>query len=320
MSVSGRDVSLWMGDISAYMDETFIQAAFSAMGEQISAVRIIKNKTTATNVGYCFVNFKDEQTALRAMHRLNGKLVPNSQPPSRFMLNHSSASSSGQQLEFSLFVGDLDLHVDDQTLYQAFSEKFNSVRSARVIYDKSTKLSRGYAFVRFGDEQQRQQALNSMNGYTGLGSKPMRVSVAVPKKAQPAMANPAAMNVPGQMTEYGGYYDPQWYNYGATWPGYGCYDPMGYMGYGYNMNAVYSAGGCAVGPNVSQSDGNTTETVEELDDNHIVEHETVFDVERSNRDYVLRSEELWDALDASRWLQPDSLNTQLSFNIKPVSG
>lgn len=41
---------------------------------------------------------------------------------------------------------------------------------------------RGYGFVRFGDENEHTRALNEMQGATGCGGRPIRVSLATPKK------------------------------------------------------------------------------------------------------------------------------------------
>ncbi len=44
-----------------------------------------------------------------------------------------------------------------------------------VVLDASG-FSKGYGFIRFGDEQEQQTALISMMGISGLGSKPLKVS------------------------------------------------------------------------------------------------------------------------------------------------
>lgn len=49
-----------------------------------------------------------------------------------------------------------------------------------VILD-SSGYTKGYGFVRFGSGDEQRNALYSMNGYTGLGSKPLKICTAVPK-------------------------------------------------------------------------------------------------------------------------------------------
>ena len=45
-----------------------------------------------------------------------------------------------------------------------------------VVLDNAG-FSKGYGFIRFGDEKEQQTALASMMGASGLGMKPIRVSV-----------------------------------------------------------------------------------------------------------------------------------------------
>jgi RNA recognition motif-containing protein len=52
----------------------------------------------------------------------------------------------------------------------------------QVITDPGTGRSKGYGFVRFGSEQERDRALMEMNGQY-LSSRPIRVSLATAKKA-----------------------------------------------------------------------------------------------------------------------------------------
>ena len=42
--------------------------------------QFIKNKFTGEMATYGFINFDSDAAALMAMHKLNGKIIPNSQP------------------------------------------------------------------------------------------------------------------------------------------------------------------------------------------------------------------------------------------------
>lgn len=53
-----------------------------------------------------------------------------------------------------------------------------------VILD-SSGYTKGYGFVRFGNEDEQRNALYAMNGYTGLGTKPLKICTAVPKPKGP---------------------------------------------------------------------------------------------------------------------------------------
>ncbi|KAF6773407.1 hypothetical protein AHF37_07600 [Paragonimus kellicotti] len=81
--------------------------------------------------------------------------------------------------ECSLFVGELTEDVDDLALFNAF-KKYPTCRSAKVVMTNGK--SRGYGFVRFLTEADMDKALIEMQNYCGLGYKPIRVSLAIPKR------------------------------------------------------------------------------------------------------------------------------------------
>ena len=79
-----REGALWIGGLENYMDEDFILKAMQSMGEtNILSIKVIKNKFTGGAAGYGFINFISDQVALTCMHKLNGKMIPGTQPPVR---------------------------------------------------------------------------------------------------------------------------------------------------------------------------------------------------------------------------------------------
>lgn len=197
-------------------------------GEQPQTVRLMRNKYTGEPAGYCFVNFLSDEQAVDAMHKLNGKPIPGTNPVVRFRLNSASNSNKllGSEREFSVWVGDLSPEVDDYNLYRVFSNKYSSIKTAKVILDTSG-FSKGYGFVRFGLEDEQKAALYEMNGYIGLGSKPLKICNAVPKPKSSSMttiateASPSASGI-APLTDFSQYFDPSyWQNpaiYGPTTP------------------------------------------------------------------------------------------------------
>lgn len=220
------------------MTENFVIAAFRKMGEEPQTVRLMRNKYTGEPAGYCFVNFQSDDQAIDAMHKLNGKPIPGTNPIVRFRLNSASNSNKlpGNEREFSVWVGDLSSDVDDYSLYRAFSAKYTSIKTAKVILDTSG-FSKGYGFVRFGLEEEQQAALYEMNGWIGLGSKSLKICNAVPKPKTATTAGTTSTSTTSssmQSSGYGGsststtdysqYYDPsaywQGYSSGTSWSGY----------------------------------------------------------------------------------------------------
>ncbi|KXZ53534.1 hypothetical protein GPECTOR_7g984 [Gonium pectorale] len=99
--------------------------------------------------------------------------------------------------DFSLFVGDLPPEVHDHFLESFFRQYFPSVRSAKVMTDPYTGRSKGFGFVRFGVEAERDRAVVDMNGVF-ISSRPVRVSLATARRAD------GGPSVPGSRMPGGG--------------------------------------------------------------------------------------------------------------------
>jgi RNA recognition motif-containing protein len=114
----------------------------------------------------------------------NGAVMPNTEQP--FRLNWATFSTGDKRSDvasdLSIFVGDLAADVTDGMLQETFASRYPSVKGAKVVIDSNTGRSKGYGFVRFGDENERARAITEMNGMY-CSSRPMRIGVATPKKS-----------------------------------------------------------------------------------------------------------------------------------------
>ncbi|CAG7875656.1 unnamed protein product [Brassica rapa] len=180
----GDDVkTLWIGDLLHWMDETYLHTCFSHTN-QVSSVKVIRNKQTCQSEGYGFVEFLSRSAAEEVLQSYSGVTMPNAEQPFRlnwasFSTGEKRASENGPDL--SIFVGDLAPDVTDSVLLETFAA-YQSVKGAKVVIDSNTGRSKGYGFVRFGDENERSKALTEMNG-AFCSSRQMRVGVATPKRA-----------------------------------------------------------------------------------------------------------------------------------------
>lgn len=120
--------------------------------------------------------------------------------------------------EHSIFVGDLGPEVNEFVLVSLFQNRFPSCKSAKIMTDPISGMSRGYGFVRFSDESDQQRALSEMQGVY-CGNRPMRISTATPKN-KPGGAGPGAMGMPGGQGPVGMYSmgNPPVGYYGAPQP------------------------------------------------------------------------------------------------------
>ena len=78
-----------------------------------------------------------------------------------------------------LYVGNLSYSVTDQILADTFS-RCGSVESAKVIMDRDSGRSKGFAFVEMSSSNEAAQSINQLNG-KDLEGRAMNVSEARPQ-------------------------------------------------------------------------------------------------------------------------------------------
>ncbi|XP_061792726.1 tRNA selenocysteine 1-associated protein 1-like [Nerophis lumbriciformis] len=320
-----RQTSLWMGDLEQYMDENFVRQAFLAMGESPSGVRIIAHKITGGSAGYCFVELADEASVDSCIQKLNGKGIPGSNPPRNFKLNfasHNKRSDAG--LEFSVFVGDLPSDANDYQLHQIF-KKYSSCKGAKVVTDQYG-YSRGYGFVNFGEESEQKKAIEECQGTT-LGGKALTLSIALAKSQKTLDTRNLTQNYQSNyiQTPYSG----MGQGYYSQWGGYGQYS--GYNNGGYNGGYNYNYGPYGYPPHshmmppppplgmpptsadmtggVEVSHEDTGDGNGEGEDAEVAVEEC--DVEQWNKDFMQRSEELYNAMMDCHWEPLDSFDSAI---------
>merc|ERR1719181_6234 len=171
-----------MGDLAFWMDENFLQHLFGG-GWGLRGAKIIRNRSTGLSEGYGFLEFHAHADARRVLQAYNGHQIPGTDQVFRLNWAAHGVGEGSDSREWSVFVGDLAPDVTDYTLQEFFRNQFASVRSAKVVTDAATGRPKGYGFVRFRSEQERDQSLQEMNGRT-LSTRTIRVSLATPKRTQ----------------------------------------------------------------------------------------------------------------------------------------
>ncbi|EIN11061.1 RNA-binding domain-containing protein [Punctularia strigosozonata HHB-11173 SS5] len=220
--------TLWWGNLEPWMDEEYAKQVCGLMGWNPVDIKVPSpaeagQSAQANNPGYCFLSFSNPAQAAAVLAQVNGNggnaaIMPNSTRP--FTLNWASSipqsalntsmhppnSVPGQpfQKEYSIFVGDLAPEASNSDLVAVFRNPvlglrndrepkfirpFLSCKSAKIMLDPATGVSKGYGFVRFTDEADQQRALVEMHGLYCL-SRPMRISPATAKFKPPTSLNP----------------------------------------------------------------------------------------------------------------------------------
>ena len=137
-------------------------------------------------MGYGFLEFPSQEIANQALNTLRGMPMPDTGNKKVFKLNWATYSSksnqnTNNQNEFSIYVCELDSTVNEDVLNNYFSQFYNSVIGTKIIVDPSTKISKGYGFVKFSDYNESQRAISEMNGKL-INGKPMKTNQASFKK------------------------------------------------------------------------------------------------------------------------------------------
>lgn len=80
----------------------------------------------------------------------------------------------------NIFVGSLPFKIQESELKQYF-EEYGEVSSVKIITDKFTGRSKGFAFVEMPDDAAAQKAIDALNG-SDIGGRPAVVNQAEEKK------------------------------------------------------------------------------------------------------------------------------------------
>ncbi|KFW11298.1 tRNA selenocysteine 1-associated protein 1-like, partial [Eurypyga helias] len=187
--------------------------------------------------------------------------------------------------DYSIFVGELTPEVDDFQLYDYFLKRYPSCIDCKIATDL-LGYSRGYAFVRFGEQGDQMRALQDCQNAPGLGGKRIRLSIGISKRLKAEFQRYQSYN-------YNDYYQ-DYQNYYSQWG----YDP--YTEYNYSSYAPY--------------DSMQTETaaMTEISDDLITEDPQLYlDVDEMNRQFMETSEELYDSLMNCHWQPLDTVTSDI---------
>ena len=154
-------------------------------------MKLIRDKSSGNLMGYGFLEFENKDQAKEALDTLNGKILPKTENKT-FKLNwavyNQNKSNNQNPNEFSIYVCELDPSVNEEILTNFFKEKYKSVINSKIIIDPSTKISKGYGFVKFSNKEESEKAIAEMNGQT-LNGKNMKTGMASYKKNEKKQIN-----------------------------------------------------------------------------------------------------------------------------------
>lgn len=83
-------------------------------------------------------------------------------------------------METKLYVGNLSYETTEEDLRTLFAQA-GAVESVDLIKDRSSGMSKGFAFVVMGNQSELQNAIQMFNGYN-LGQRELKVNIARPRE------------------------------------------------------------------------------------------------------------------------------------------
>eukprot|EP00013_Stygamoeba_regulata_P030142 CAMPEP_0177665992 /NCGR_PEP_ID=MMETSP0447-20121125/21347_1 /TAXON_ID=0 /ORGANISM="Stygamoeba regulata, Strain BSH-02190019" /LENGTH=489 /DNA_ID=CAMNT_0019172117 /DNA_START=61 /DNA_END=1530 /DNA_ORIENTATION=- len=194
---------IYVGNLGRAITDQLLYSIFACMGPIVEC-KVIKDRQ-GQSAGYGFIGYADRATAQKAIDAFHGRWIYDSElrvdwakgssggaaGSSYGGSSYGSSSSAPASLsKYTLFVGDLDPAIQDDTLLQAFSQ-FGTCTEARVMTDQAGR-SRRFGFIGYDQKEHAQLALDTMNGQF-LGSKAIRLNWA--SQRNQATPSPAATDI-----------------------------------------------------------------------------------------------------------------------------
>ncbi|PPS00396.1 hypothetical protein GOBAR_AA20281 [Gossypium barbadense] len=166
---SNRDPSLrksgagniFIKNLDKGIDQKALHDTFSAFGNILSCK--LATDSSGQSKGYGFVQFDNEESAQKAIEKLNGMLLNDKQVYVGPFVRKQERDTSTSKTKFNnVYVKNLSESTTDEDLNQTFGE-FGQITSAVVMRDADGK-SKGFGFINFENADDAARAVESLNG------------------------------------------------------------------------------------------------------------------------------------------------------------
>ncbi|PQM39568.1 splicing factor 3B subunit 4 [Prunus yedoensis var. nudiflora] len=154
-----QDATAYVGNLDPQVSEELLWELFVQAGPVVN-VYVPKDRVTNLHQGYGFVEFRSEEDADYAIKVLN--MIKLYGKPIR--VNKASQDKKSLDVGANLFVGNLDVDVDEKLLYDTFSAFGVIVTNPKIMRDPETGNSRGFGFISYDSFEASDAAIEAMNG------------------------------------------------------------------------------------------------------------------------------------------------------------
>ncbi|SPP86673.1 splicing factor 3B subunit 4 [Drosophila guanche] len=170
-----QDATIYAGGLDDKVSETLLWELFVQAGPVVN-VHMPKDRVTQMHQGYGFVEFLSEEDADYAIKIMN--MIKLYGKPIR--VNKASAHQKNLDVGANIFIGNLDVEVDEKLLYDTFSAFGVILQTPKIMRDPETGKSKSFAFINFASFEASDAAMDAMNGQY-LCNRPISVSYAFKK-------------------------------------------------------------------------------------------------------------------------------------------
>ncbi|ESQ53728.1 hypothetical protein EUTSA_v10024683mg [Eutrema salsugineum] len=154
--------NIFIKNLDLSIDHKALHDTFSTFGNIVSCKVAVDS--SGQSKGYGFVQYADEDSAQKAIEKLNGMLLNDKQVYVGPFLRRQERDSSANKTKFTnVYVKNLAESTTDDDLKNTFSE-YGKITSAVVMKDGDGK-SKGFGFVNFENADDAARAVESLNGH-----------------------------------------------------------------------------------------------------------------------------------------------------------
>ena len=155
--------TIWMGNVNNTMNEYVIRKIFKSFSNKMIKIQI--NRKNPYRNGSALIEFNSYLTAKNFIREyknriINGQLLSlNWARINTNNVNNNDKENTNNNIYYTVYVGNLNLSIDELELTNYFKKKYLSVLSSRIIKDSSNGKSKGFGFVNLSDYNEYMQLL-----------------------------------------------------------------------------------------------------------------------------------------------------------------
>ncbi|KAF9680791.1 hypothetical protein SADUNF_Sadunf06G0158200 [Salix dunnii] len=192
---ANEEGKLYVGNLPYSTTSSELAEVFEEAGRVFSA-EVIYDRVTDRSRGFGFVNMGSVEEAKKAIRMFNGTQfggrsvkvnfpeVPRGGEREVMGPRIQSGYRGFIDSEHKIYAGNLGWRLTSEGLRDAFANQLG-VLSAKVIYERDSRRSRGFGFVSFESAENAEAALEAMNGVEVEG-RPLRLNLAGERSPPPS--------------------------------------------------------------------------------------------------------------------------------------